>query len=127
MSFYESTDQVAILRERLRELSRIRSGFATHLGSSLYEATKDDEELRWGRESLYDGIAMCDEERERVLKAIAEIELGLSPEPPAASVVAEPEVELEETVVFEQVAPEPEVPEAEAFAEVVEVEVEPEP
>ena len=75
-SFYEHTDQVSILKERIAELSRIRQGFSTHLGSSLYEATKDDERLRWGRESLYEGIEMCDSERERLLDQIAKLERG---------------------------------------------------
>lgn len=77
------TDQVAILRERIAELARIRQGFSAHLGSSLYEATKDDEQLRWGRESLYDGIAMCDAERTRLLERIEKLgreELGAQSE-----------------------------------------------
>ena len=91
-SFYESTDEIAILRERIGELARIRQGFAIHLGSSLYEATKDDENLRWGRESLYDGIAMCDNERERLLGRIAELQQnGTSTfeEPEDASIIAD--------------------------------------
>ena len=73
-SFYNDSNQVAVLRERITELARIRQGFATHLGASLYEATKDNEALRWGRESLYDGIAMCDNERQRLLAKIADLE-----------------------------------------------------
>ena len=69
-SFYEHSDEVDILRGRIKELSRIRQGFAAHLGSSLYDATKNDEALRWGRESLYDGIALCDTERDRLLQRI---------------------------------------------------------
>lgn len=69
-SFYEHSDEVEVLKGRIKELSRIRQGFAAHLGSSLYDATKDDEALRWGRESLYDGIALCDTERDRLLQRI---------------------------------------------------------
>ncbi len=69
-SFYEHSDEAEVLRGRIKELSRIRQGFAAHLGSSLYDATKNDEALRWGRESLYDGIALCDTERDRLLQRI---------------------------------------------------------
>ena len=91
-SFYESTDEIAILHERISELARIRQGFAAHLGSSLYEVTKDDENLRWGRESLYDGIALCDRERERLLERIAELQRhdsSMIEEPEDASINAD--------------------------------------
>ncbi|MDO4796424.1 MAG: zinc ribbon domain-containing protein [Coriobacteriales bacterium] len=72
-SYYGSTNNIDVLRERIEELSRIRTGFAAHLGASLYQATKDNPDLRWGRESLYDGIATCDSERERMLRRIEEL------------------------------------------------------
>lgn len=61
---------IEVLRGRIEELARIRQGFAMHLGASLYEATKNDEGLRWGREPLYDGISACDAERDRLLARI---------------------------------------------------------
>lgn len=90
--FYQYTSDVAILRHRLEELARIRQGYAAHLGSSLYEATKGMEELRWGRESLYDGIAACDAEREEILARIAsvseaEVVEATLPEPAAVTMV----------------------------------------
>lgn len=72
-SYYGESHDLEVLKERIEELSRIRQGFAAHLGNSLYEATKDNEELRWGRESLYDGISACDAERERILQRIAKL------------------------------------------------------
>lgn len=84
--FYEGTNNVELLKARVEELARIRQGFVTHLGSSLYEATRDMPDLRWGRESLYDGIALCDKERERMLRLIDEAEKAAStvePEPVA--------------------------------------------
>ncbi|MBR3226730.1 MAG: zinc-ribbon domain-containing protein [Atopobiaceae bacterium] len=77
--YLDSTD-LDVLNERVAELSRIRQDFATHLGSSLYEVTKDDDRLRWGRESLYNGIADCDKEREAILQRIAELESEPVPE-----------------------------------------------
>ncbi len=93
-SYYEDSNQVAVLRERIAELARIRQGFAAHLGASLYEATKADDTLRWGRESLYDGIAMCDNERARLLARIAELEQQTNaPAAPAAAPTEEAVVE----------------------------------
>lgn len=107
-TFYETTDEVQLLRERIGELSKIRQGFATHLGSSLYDATKDNDELRWGRESLYDGIAMCDAERARLLSRIEALEGGerpdvaeaaadvVGPDEPALAVEDRPQAEVED-------------------------------
>lgn len=73
-SYYENTNDIEILRQRIDELARIRTGFAAHLGSSLYEVTKGIDEFRWGRESLYDGIAMCDREHQRLLERMHSLE-----------------------------------------------------
>ncbi len=104
-SYYGNTSNIEILRERIEELSRIRLGFTAHLGSSLYEATKDNAELRWGRESLYDGIATCDAERERILRRIEELtsetgstasaNVGECPAPKSVS-------SLEKTIIVEE-------------------------
>lgn len=72
-NFYTASDDVAVLRERIEELARIRQDYAASLGSSLFAATKNNDSLRWGRESLYNGIANCDEERDALLKRIAEL------------------------------------------------------
>lgn len=117
-SYYADSKDVRVLHERVEELARIRQGFATHLGSSLYEATKDNPELRWGRESLYDGISACDSERERLLVRIQE--LGGEPESgetvapdPASEFDSAPESKPE---VEPEAAPEPEPEPADAFA-----------
>ena len=117
-SFYNSTNEVAILRERIEELSRIRVGFSAHLGSSLYEATKDDQRFRWGRESLYDGIALCDAERERLLTRIEELESAVAVGEPSVGAEAPITVVEEEP---ERIWPDP-APEKEDVLEEAEVE-----
>ena len=115
-SFYADSNEVSVLRERIEELGRIRQGFATHLGSSLYEATKDNPELRWGRESLYDGISACDSERDRLLKRIQELNVEPSDEnvtdtEPCSEPVPVPEPEPEPAPIPEpapELASEPE-------------------
>lgn len=51
------------LKAQLSEAMKRRQTLAAQLGASLYEATKDDPELRAGREAIYDGIAAIDAER----------------------------------------------------------------
>lgn len=48
------------LKSQLNDANKRRSQLAAQLGASLYEATKDDESFRAGREQLYDGIAQID-------------------------------------------------------------------
>lgn len=62
------------LNSRISELTKKRQGLAAQLGASLYEATKDNEELRKGREALYDGIAECDRERDECQHQIDQID-----------------------------------------------------
>lgn len=82
------------LRDRVVTVERIREGFATHLGASLYEVTKDDESFRAGRESLYDGIAACDAKKENLLKRIAElVQAENQPEAQVAVDAPEPQEE----------------------------------
>ena len=88
--FYLASNDIDVLAERVNELSRIRQGYTTQLGSSLYDATKDIPDLRWGRESLYEGIADCDAERSAILARIEELTAGTGEEPEATDV--EPDV-----------------------------------
>lgn len=62
------------LKAQMNDALKRRQNLAAQLGASLYEATKDDENLRKGREALYDGIAACDEERAACQEEIARIE-----------------------------------------------------
>lgn len=62
------------LKAQVAELNKKRQQLAAQLGASLYDATKDNEEFRQGRESLYDDIAACDTERNECMKAIESIE-----------------------------------------------------
>lgn len=54
------------LKAQMSEAMKRRQTLAAQLGASLYEATKDDPELRAGREAIYDGIAAIDAERARL-------------------------------------------------------------
>ncbi len=62
------------LKTQLNDLNKRRQSLAAQLGASLYEATKDDANLRAGREALYDGIAQIDNERIQVQNQIQEID-----------------------------------------------------
>lgn len=62
------------LNQRVNEINRERQKLAAQLGASLYEATKDNPDLRAGREALYDGIASLDAEREKTQEEIAAVE-----------------------------------------------------
>lgn len=59
------------LKAQMSEALKRRQALAAQLGASLYDVTKDDANLRAGREALYDGIAACDAER---VQCQAEIE-----------------------------------------------------
>lgn len=71
------------LQGQLNDVNKRRQGLAAQLGASLYDVTKDNLEMREGRESLFEGIARCDEERESLQRELNEIEL-LSAESAAA-------------------------------------------
>lgn len=62
------------LKSQLNDANKRRSQLAAQLGASLYEATKDDESFRAGREQLYDGIAQIDQERANIQAQLDEIE-----------------------------------------------------
>ena len=62
------------LNARINELNKQRQSLAAQLGASLYDATKDDDALRQGREALYDGIANVDSECEDCKRQIAALD-----------------------------------------------------
>lgn len=62
------------LKSKLSDLTGQRTDLAAQLGASLYEATKDDPAFTQGRESLYEGIAAVDEQREALQAELTEIE-----------------------------------------------------
>lgn len=51
------------LRAQMNDALKRRQNLTAQLGASLYEVTRNDLALRAGREALYDGIAVCDQER----------------------------------------------------------------
>lgn len=62
------------LKMQLNELVKERRDLAAQLGASLYNAVKDNEELREGREPLFDGIAAIDQRRATIEAEIEELE-----------------------------------------------------
>lgn len=66
--------QTVKLKTQMSEALKRRQQLAAQLGASLYEVTRDNEELRAGREALYDGIAAIDAEREECQAQIDAIE-----------------------------------------------------
>ncbi|MEE1373696.1 MAG: zinc ribbon domain-containing protein [Parolsenella sp.] len=73
------------LKSQMSEALKRRQGYAAQLGASLYEATKDNPELRAGREALFDGIAACDAERAQLQAQIDQIEAEAAAAEAAAS------------------------------------------
>ena len=73
------------LKNQMNEALKRRQGYAAQLGASLYEATKDNPELRAGREALFDGIAACDAERAQLQAQIDQIEAEAAAAESAAS------------------------------------------
>lgn len=62
------------LRGQIKDSIKRRQQLAAQLGASLYDVTKDNPELRAGREPLFDGIAACDAERAQCEAQIAQLE-----------------------------------------------------
>lgn len=62
------------LKAQMSEALKRRQALAAQLGASLYDVTKDDANLRVGREALYDGIAACDAERAQCQVEIERLE-----------------------------------------------------
>lgn len=67
-----------------------RQGLAAQLGASLYEITKDNAELRQGREGLFDGIAAIDGERARLQAEIDQLEAESAAQAQAAQTLTCP-------------------------------------
>ena len=80
----ERTTRKLKLQAQVNDVNKRRQGLAAQLGASLYEVTKNDESLRSGRESLYDGMAACDEERASLLAQIASLDAEAAAEQTAA-------------------------------------------
>ena len=59
--------KAAQIKLQMSELLKQRKDMAAQLGASLYDVTKDNPELRAGREALYDGIAKIDADRAKEL------------------------------------------------------------
>lgn len=74
MASANRTASSAKLKMQQGDLMKQRKELASQLGASLYEATKNDPQLRQGRESVYDGIAAIDEQRAQIEAQIAQIE-----------------------------------------------------
>lgn len=70
------------LKRQIGEIARRRKELMAQLGASLYEVTKDNPELRQGREALYDSIAQCDKARELYERQIADLH-AVAPAAPA--------------------------------------------
>ena len=62
------------LKAQMSEALKRRQALAAQLGASLYDVTKDDANLRAGREALYDGIAACDAEHAQCQVEIERLE-----------------------------------------------------
>lgn len=70
----ERTMNTARLKGELKNLRAQRHELAAQLGASLYDAVKDDEAFRVGRERLFDEIAEIDRQRAAVEAEIAALE-----------------------------------------------------
>ena len=80
----ERTARKVRLQAQLGEVNKRRQGLAAQLGASLYEATRGGGAFRAGRETLYDGIASCDAERDGLQAQLAQIEAEAAAEAAAA-------------------------------------------
>ena len=68
------TTETFRLKNQLNDINKQRQALSAQLGASLYEMTRDNPELRAGREGLYDGIAALDAQRDAINAQIAQIE-----------------------------------------------------
>lgn len=73
------------LKNQINEVNKRRQQLAAQLGASLYDVTKDNAELRQGREALFDGIAACDAERASAQAKIDELDVMAQAASAAAS------------------------------------------
>ena len=65
--------QTSGLNRQMDDALKRRQQLMAQLGASLYEVTKDNEELRKGREGLYDRIAAVDAERAQIQAQLDEL------------------------------------------------------
>ena len=84
------TARTVKLKAQMSDALKRRQGLAAQLGASLYEATKDNAELREGREGLFDGIAAIDEERARLQAEIDQLEAESAAQAQAAQTLTCP-------------------------------------
>ena len=70
----QRTGRSAQLKMQLNDLMKRRRELAAQLGASLYEDTKEMEQLRQGREALFDGIADIDAQRAQVQSELDQLE-----------------------------------------------------
>ena len=62
------------LKMQLNDLVKQRQGMCAQLGASLYDVTKDNAQLRAGREPLFDAIANVDVQRAAIEAELASLE-----------------------------------------------------
>lgn len=86
MASVERSGRSAKLKLQQSDLLKQRKELAAQLGASLYEATKDNAELKAGREGLYDGIASIDQQRVAIEAELAQIEQEATAQAQAAMV-----------------------------------------
>ena len=72
------------IKARISEVTKRRHQLSAQLGAALYEETRGNEQMRVGREALYDGIAACDAERAECQRQLAEIEAQAASQAEAA-------------------------------------------
>ena len=66
----ERTIRASQLRKQLGDLTKQRQNLAAQLGATLYEQTKDNAQFTVGRESLYNGIANIDVQKQAIEQEI---------------------------------------------------------
>lgn len=76
------------LRSRLGEIANLRQNLEAQLGASLYEVTRANDELRRGRENLYDGIAAYEAECAQINQLIAALDAQAALETAEVAMIA---------------------------------------
>ncbi|MDO4290957.1 MAG: zinc ribbon domain-containing protein [Eggerthellaceae bacterium] len=74
MAATERGTRTLSLKTQLGDANKQRDRALAALGESLYNATKDNAEMRAGREELYRAVADADARREDIERQIAEVE-----------------------------------------------------
>lgn len=62
------------LRSQLNDINKQRAALAAQLGASLYDVTRNDPAFTAGRETLYEGIAQIDAQRDQLQAELDKIE-----------------------------------------------------